>query len=278
MKYKTLKWIGLVLILEAGLLHYIASQAAYLRIPYLGYLLVANFFGTLVASVGIHFKKAWGWVLGSLLALGSLIGYVWDITIGLPQLAVQPWLYPFAIVAGVFEITFIILTLSQPWNLIQEPSTSHVQNRFFYPSILIIVALLAYPTYKWDNYASEVGYHQHVGSYDVVCSTPFTTLDELEDIYGIQVSLVAISMMDGVVDVRLKIIDPDKAYNLLINQSALLVDTEFLVLAPHHHHIYRLRKNKIHVMFFPTQNKMIHTGSEVSLIFGAVRVEPITVQ
>jgi hypothetical protein len=278
MKYKILKWIGLVLVLEAGLLHIIASEAAYLRTPYLGYLLAANFFGTLVAAVGIHFKQAWGWILGCLLALGSLISYAWDSTFGLPLLSVQPWLYPFAIAASVSEILFIVLALTRPWALVQKPFTSRIRRGFYIPSALLVVALLAFPMYQWDNYASEVGYHIHVGSYGAVCSLPFTTLAELDEQYGIQVSLVAISMMDGIVDVRLKITDPDKAYKLLVNQSALLVDTEFLVLAPHHHHVYRLIKDKIHFMFFPTQNKTIHTGSQVSLVFGNVRVEPVTVR
>jgi hypothetical protein len=112
-----------------------------------------------------------------------------------------------------------------------------------------------------------------------VCSTPSTTLAELEEEYGVQVSLVATSMMGSIVDVRVKIIDPDKAHTLLQNQVALLVNQQVLILAPHmhSHNVTRLKKGKIFSVFFPTQ-QIVSKGTEVSLVFGSVRVEPVTVQ
>lgn len=85
-------------------------------------------------------------------------------------------------------------------------------------------------------------------------------------------------MMDSIVDVRLKVVDPAKAKALLMNQAALLVDEQALVLAPHMHHHGDTQRDKIHNMFFPTENKTIQTGSEVSLVFGPVRVEPLIVR
>jgi hypothetical protein len=278
MNYRLFKWLGLVLILEAGLLHYIASQAAYLRAAYLGYLLVAVFMGALLAAVGIYRQNAWGWLLGCVLGISSLIGYVWNSTAGLPQLAPVPWLYPYAIVASAAEVLFILLSLFRPWRFADRPLV--VPSRFilFLPSVLLFVGLAAIPTYKWDRYANEVGYHQHVGSLDAVCSTPLTSEAVLEERYGIQVSLIALSMMDGVVDVRLKVLDPKKAESLLRDQAALQVKQQIHVLAPHVHQHYRLKKDKIHNLFFPTLDKKIQTGSQVSLVFGPVRVEPVTVK
>ncbi len=122
-------------------------------------------------------------------------------------------------------------------------------------------------------------YGHHVGSLAKVCSTPPTTLDELENEYGIQVSLVAISLMNSIVDVRLKVVDPVKAHAILQNQAALLVGQQALILAPHmhSHDAGRLKAGKIFVIFFPTEQK-IQTGSEVSLIFGPVRVAPVVVK
>ena len=276
--HKSVRWLGLVCLIEAGLLHYLASEAAYLRAPYLGYAFVANFFVMLIAALGVYFRRAWGWYLGAFLSLGSLLAYAWDSLIGLPQLAVRPWLYPFLLVAGVLEVLFLLLSFFRPWKLAEQPWHSPFRRHAFMPSILIFVGLLALPTYQWDIFASEVGYHHHVGSLSSVCSTPLTSFNELEQKYGIQVSLVAISMMDGIVDVRLKILDPDKANTLLVDQAALLVDQQFLVLAPHVHQHFRLKRDKIHFIFFPTQNNTIHSGSQVSLVFGAVRVEPVTVR
>lgn len=278
MNYRIIKWLGLVLILEAGLLHYIASQAASLRAAYLGYLLVGVFLVSLVGAVGIYRQKAWGWLLGCTLAVSSLGGYVWNSTVGLPLLAPVPWLYPYAVVASGAEILFILLALLRPWRFASQPLVVSPRFSLFLPSILLVVGLAAIPAYKWDRFASEVAYHHHVGSFDAVCSTPLTSEAELEERYGIQVSLIALSMMDGVVDVRLKVLDPKKAESLLRDQAALLVNQQFLVLAPHVHQHYRLKKDKIHNLFFPTADKKILTGSQVSLVFGPVRVEPVTVK
>jgi hypothetical protein len=119
----------------------------------------------------------------------------------------------------------------------------------------------------------------HVVSLDQVNDTPVTSFSELEDQYGVQVSLVATSMMNSIVDVRLKIIDPEKAQSLLKNQAAFLVDDQSLVLSAHmhSHNITRLKEGKIFTIFFPTQ-EVIHTGSEVSLVFGPARVEPVVVR
>jgi len=278
MNYRIFKWLGLVLILEAGLLHYIASQAAFLRAPYLGYLLVGAFLVTLLAAFGIYRQKARGWLLGCALSVCSLIGYVWNSTVGLPQLAPVPWLYPYAIAANVAEVLFILLFFLRPWRFADRPLVVSSRFSFFLPSILIVVGLAAIPVYKWDRYANEVSYHHHVGSLDAVCSTPLTSEAELEERYGIRLSLIALSMMDGVVDVRLKILDPQKADLLLRDQAALLVDQQFLVLAPHVHQHFRLKKDKVHNLFFPTLDKKIQTGSQVSLVFGPVRVEPVMVK
>ncbi len=119
----------------------------------------------------------------------------------------------------------------------------------------------------------------HVGSLDQVIDTPVTSFSELEEQYGVQVSLVATSMMNSIVDVRLKIIDPEKAHMLLQNQAALLVNQQSLVLAPHmhSHNGNRLKAGKVFIIFFPTQ-QVIHAGSEVSLVFGRERVEPVIVR
>ncbi len=108
---------------------------------------------------------------------------------------------------------------------------------------------------------------------------PVTSLSELQEQYGVQVSLVAISMMNSIVDVRLTIIDPEKAQSLLKNQAALLVNDQALILAPHmHSHTgSRLKTGKVFMIFFPTQ-QIVHTGSEVSLVFGNERVELVAVR
>jgi hypothetical protein len=106
-----------------------------------------------------------------------------------------------------------------------------------------------------------------------------TSFADLEEKYGVRIALVADSMMGSIVDVRLTVIDPDKAHALLDNQAALLFNQELLILAPHLHSHggNRLKVGKQFNIFFSSA-KVIHPGSNVSLVFGGIRVAPVTVQ
>jgi len=280
MKSKFLLWFAIVLILEVGLLHIITAQAEYEEAAYMGYLFAANFFGSLIAAFGIYHKQLWGWVLGLLISAGSIAGYIWSRTLGMPGMQVEEWLAPYGIMAMSVEGIFILLYLLRPWrNQTAELSIStNSRLRYILPAAgLFIIVSISAVAYRWDiAVAREYGHH--VGSLDDVCSTPLTSFAALEKQYGVQVALVATSMMGNIVDVRLKVMDPDKANILLKNQAALLVGQEFLVLAPHQHRHGSVKRDKIHFIFFSTQNETIRTGSEVSLVFGPIRVEPVTVR
>jgi hypothetical protein len=280
-KSKFLNWCGIVLILEIGVLHIITAQGEYEEAAYMGYLFAANFFGSLIAAFGIYHRQFWGWMLGLVIAVGSIAGYAWSRTFGMPQMNVEEWFSPYGMVSISVECIFILLMLLRPWKIQANDSVSIANPRLRYASAfvgLLMVVLISVLTYRWDV-AATLALGHHVGTLDQVCSTPAITSAELEEKYGIQVSLVAISMLDSIVDVRVKIVDPDKAHFLLQNQAALLVNQEALILAPHmhSHNSTRLKAGKIFGMFFPTQEK-IHVGSEVSLVFGPVRIEPVAVR
>jgi hypothetical protein len=282
MRSKILQWFAITLMIEAGLIHLITAQIEYDKAPYLGYLSMLNLIGALIAIFGIYHKQAWGWLIGFIFSIGSIAGFIWTRTQGLPGLKIEPWLYPFGLVTVTTEGLFILLCLLRPWRIIASDiatSSAPTWFRYLLPiSTLLLVSLATFSTYQWDVYASQVGYHEHVGSLDAVCSTPVTSFAELEEKYGIQVSLVAITAMSSIVDVRLKVIDPDKAHSLLMNQAALLVNQKTLILAPHLHTHWKLKPGKLFLMFFPTQHFTVRSGSEVSLVFGRVRVAPVIVK
>ena len=279
MKSRLLHWFALILITEVGLLHIFTAQAEYEEAAYMGYLFAANFFGSLVAALGLYLQQRWGWWLGFAISLLSIAGYAWSRTLGMPGMDVEEWLKPFGLVAMSMEGLFLALFLLRPWRLPAEaemPAGSRLRFVLQLLGVLFIASVSAL-AYRWDVLVTQA-YGHHVGSVNDVCSTPVTSFAELEERYGVRVSLVAVSMMDSIVDVRLKVLDPVKADELLKNQAALLVDQKFLVLAPHMHRHGSLRQDKIHFLFFSTQNNAIHAGSEVNLVFGGVRVEPVTVQ
>jgi hypothetical protein len=248
----------------------------------LGYLFAANFFGALLVALGIYHQRYWGWALGFVISAGSIGAYIWSRTLGMPgtEAHLGEWFTPYAVVSKLVEGVFVLLFLLRPWKIstaeFMPTTVSKLRHILPVTSLFVVVAAGAL-TYQWNVVVIRT-LGQHVGSLDQVCSTPVTSFAELEEQYGVQVSLVATSMMDSIVDVRLKVVDPEKARGLLMNQSALLVDQQVLVLAPHMHHHGDTKRDKIHVMFFPTENNTIHTGSEVNLVFGPVRVESMIVR
>ena len=282
MKSKALQWLGIFLIFELGFLHFLTGQNDYIKAAYLGYLDMLFFLGALIAVFGIYHRQVWGWTMGFFLVISSIFVFVWSRTWGLPGQAVEPWLYPYGLVEAAVAGLFIVLLLIQPWKRFASSGRQlmiPVWLRYVLPALaFLLVVSVSFSTYQWDVYARVVGYHQHVGSLQAVCSTPITSFEELESKYGMKILQVNISMMGSILDVRLFIVDPDKAQALLQNQSALLVNQEVLVLAPHKHAHSMLQKDKPHFMFFPTLNNTIHSGSQVSLVFGGVRVEPVTIK
>jgi hypothetical protein len=275
MKPRLLHWLAILLILVTGLLHIMTAQAEYEEAAYMGYLFAANFFGSLLAAYAIHRKQVWGWTLGLVIAAGSIGGYMYSRTLGLPGMNVEEWFAPYAVLALSAEVFYILVYLLQPWRLpVQGPALSGTgwTRLALAGSGIVAVLLVGILAYQWDA-AYKTGYGHHVGSLAKVCSTPVTSLDVLEQRYGVEVSLVATSMMNSVV------IDPDKAHALLQNQAALLVGQQALILAPHmHSHTgTRLKAGKIFNVFFSTR-QIISPGTQVSLVFGAVRTEPVVVR
>lgn len=281
MKSKIFRWLAVILILQIGLFQYLSAQPQYDKTPYLGYIAFGNFVGAVISALLISRRKKTGWLIGLFIVTESVVGFILRRTVALPGLTVEPWVYPYgivgSIVGGIFILTFLFAQPLSPGFLDEEPA-SQIRTSYLLPLFgLLLISGVTFGTYRWDAYAYQIGYHVHVGSLDAVCSTPLTSFEELKQRYGLEVSLVAVTAMDSIVDVRLKVIDPEKAQALLQNQAALLVDQEVLVLAPHHHTHWKLKPDKLHVMFFPTQNNTIHSGSKVSLVFGGVRVEPVIV-
>jgi len=281
MKSNMLRWLGIALILEIGLLHIMTAQGEYEAAAYMGYLFAANFFGALIAAFGIYHKQFWGWALGLIIAAGSIAGYVWSRTRGMPGMNVEEWFSPYGIVSLSAESLFILLALARPWKTEADQSARAAHSRLGYilpvAGLVAVVALGSF-TYQWDA-AETQAFGYHVGTLDQVSNTPAMTFGQLEEQYGVQVSLVANSMMGSIVDVRLRIDDPDKAHILLQNQAALLLNQEALIPAPHMHShgTSRLKAGTQFIIFFPA-GQIIHPGSNVSLVFGSVRVEPVVVQ
>ncbi len=225
MKKRFLNWLAIVLILETGLLHLMTAQSEYEEAVYMGYLFVGNFVLALIAAYGIYRKELWGWLVGLFVALASIAGYIWSRSLGMPGMEVEEWLMPFGISAMVIEVLFVLLFCLRPWRSINatQPSLGTVKmQQYLLPTTgVLILVLFSTAVYRWDTSATMT-YGMHVVSLEQVMDSPAITLPELEERYGVQVSLVATSMLDSIVDVRLKVIEPDRAQELFKNQARVI--------------------------------------------------------
>src|SRR5512141_467988 len=132
----------------------------------MGYVYVAFFLVTIVSAFGIYHKQVWGWGIGLVLSVNSIITFFWSRTLGLPGMPIEDWLTPFGIVAASAEALFVILYLVQPWKAeVTElaPSTNS-RLRYILPVAgLFVIASLSAFTYRWDGAVIQA-YGHHVGS------------------------------------------------------------------------------------------------------------------
>jgi hypothetical protein len=277
MKSKILQWSAMALIIAIGLLHLLTAQAEYEEAAYMGYIFAANFFGALIAALGIYHQRVWGWLLGLLIAAGSMAGYIWSRTLGMPGMAVAEWFNPYGVVALAVEGLFILLVFMRPWRIVtpaQLPIPAWFRYMVAASAMLVAVLAVVLPS-QWGAALSETD-HVHTVSIEELRNIPPTSFKTLEEQYGVQVSLVAVTALNGIVDVRLKVLDVDRAKQLFKNHGALLVG-DTLILPPHMHG-HTLKQGKPYIVFYPNQQHLVQTGTRVSLVFGDMRSEPIAAQ
>lgn len=266
MRGKVFTWISAGLLLIIGIIHLNLAPGEYSEAPYLAALFAANFLLAVIASVGVRYQKPWGWLLGLVVASGSILGYVWSRTTGLPGMQLEGWLTAWGIISMVLEVLFILITLIT--NPIRTPMKMGglVLTSSFIASISIISVSL------------------------IFASSRTVTIGEaqLEEQYGLRIERVSRSNLDAIVDYRLKIIDASKASMLLGNgmmaghkasPTLYIVNTGQTVTAPAMHHMAtKLRDNHIFFIFFPNPGRQVQSGTEVALQFGNIRVTPVAVK
>jgi hypothetical protein len=105
----------------------------------------------------------------------------------------------------------------------------------------------------------------------------------LEDQYGLRVNLVAVTAAGGMVDLRLKIVDGEKAKALLQDEKnfpAVFVNGNVTLNASEEVKSQEIQFENDGNLFlmFPNAGNAVKRGSKVTVTFGDIVLEPIVVK
>ena len=323
MKFKFFQWIAVVLIIATGYLHFITLPEEYAEAPYMGWLFFANFFGALVAAFGIFRQKIWwGWLLGAVIAAGSMLGYIQSRTLGMPGMEVEEWpnlagitsvlsgtknlaeslnyicgITPMEsgedfnsyggiglsamFVEGLFLAVF---ALAKPWAVspmnesflaFSNASQRITASRLFTPALMLATLLIGVGSYQLGRNA---------GGHSSEHPLPETviTSQTLEEEYGIRMMLVAVTAAGGLVDVRYKVIDPEKAARLATEDGIMpmvYVENGDVMLMPDAHmRTQKLIADRMYFTLIPNAQNAVKRGASVIVVSGDIALEPVITQ
>jgi len=272
MKSRTLRWLGISLLVLIAVIHLYMAPAEYEEAALLGYLFVANIVAALIAAAGIRRQATWGWVLGFWVAGGALVGYIVTRTVGVPGMEPEEWLYPIGVLSMALEITFIALfVFARPWAA--GPGSARRRALLIPTAALAFVAAFGISGFLWGALSLEHGVVD-------VAHAELISDSEFAERYGVQLLQVAPSMMNSIVDFRLRVVDKTKAQALLSDHDkmpVLLIDDGKVVLtAPNQHmHQRRLKNGGTYYAFYPNPNQSVRSGTAVAVQFGDLRLPAI---
>lgn len=284
MKSKVLQWTAILLILITGYLHYVTAAEEYSEARYMGVLFLLNFFGSLVAAIGIFRGKLWwGWGLGIFITAGSILAYIQSRTVGMPGMEVEEWYDPIGIsailVEGLFIVVFVLL---KPWADSIAPKIPLLSvNRSDRAPIYVTFAMLAMIAVGYF-YNTRFGAQRNMNEHPL----PETVISAqtLKDEYGIEMYLVAVTAAGGMVDVRYRVIDPVKAEKLVDPQDGGIMpmvyvrDGDTMLMPAMHMRTQRLIADRMYFVLIPNSQNAVKRGVAVTISFGDVALEPMIVK
>jgi hypothetical protein len=109
---------------------------------------------------------------------------------------------------------------------------------------------------------------------------------ELEERYGMRLKLVAVTAGGGLIDFRLKILDAEKAAQLLASPdhtpSLIVPGTDLALSAPRaadENQDLRLKDDDVFIALIPNSNSLVKPGTALLVTFGDLQLEqPVQAQ
>ena len=114
--------------------------------------------------------------------------------------------------------------------------------------------------------------------------TPAISLTTLEEQYGVKINLIGVTAAGGLVDLRLKVVNAAKAGQLMQDNSAypvLIVNNGRVILTPARENPQeelRVEDGGNIYLLFPNAGNAVKPGTNVTVRFGEINVEPIAAQ
>lgn len=142
-------------------------------------------------------------------------------------------------------------------------------NKYVLPAILLVfVFLIGFLAFRPQQKPEMV-------------STQTISQNELESKYGLRVNLVAVTAAGGLVDVRMKLVDAEKAKLLLSDKSnfpSLWIQDKQISVALSDEVISQeitFENDASLYLMFPNAGSSVQKGTAVTIRFGEVSLEPI---
>lgn len=143
------------------------------------------------------------------------------------------------------------------------------RNKYLIPIMILVVVLLI----------GFLFYRSQQNTETLVTTT--ISQSALEEQYGLRVNLVAVTAAGGMVDLRLKIVDGEKARSLLQDSNNFpalwIADSNVSLVVPEEGRTQEIQfedDGNLFVMF-PNGGGVVKPGTPVILRFGDIQVEPI---
>jgi|GEM_PF-1454357 len=122
----------------------------------------------------------------------------------------------------------------------------------------------------------------HIHTLDAWAEAEPVSASVLAERSGIHVTRIGVTAMGSAIDVRFKVLNPDKATTMMEDHELmplLVVEDKGTVLsAPDHGMIPRYREGLIYYMFYPNQQNVVESGTALSVVIGENRLDHVIVQ
>jgi hypothetical protein len=111
----------------------------------------------------------------------------------------------------------------------------------------------------------------------------FAAMQELEERYGVRITLIGVTAAGGMVDFRFKVLDQEKArvltkeHDLMPVLSVQNTDTR-LAMPGGGMHSMTLQNGKVYYLLFGNSKGTVKPGTPISVAFGEMQLKPILAQ